>query len=846
MDKNVVKARAAGHWAHVVRSLCSVDPEVLNGRKQPCPKCGGHDRFRVFDDFNATGGFICNQCKNETNGDGLALVQWLNGWTFEETVDKVGELLTSADPPAAVPERRKDTRTLEDKWRRRVLGESARHAIIAQWCGYRRPTDPTAAIQTGAQLGCWPANRHSQDVVVFPGKLSAAGDNVAYLMYREDGDDFPATDYHSKRKTHLVAGSRNSWVAIGGWDRVAAAAVVVRVEGIPDGLALLPILPANWAVVSPTCGAGWSSDPKRQLPLDLFDGRVCVIAGDADTPGQDGLKKMAAAVRKRGESRGVWEAVLPYEVAATSGPDLRDWLAERPRDHAAFESICVDWIRKQDDVAAVFGGDAAAVPDVVFRNWESGERKEVARAMPELVAECQQITGGWPCRVGEQLFIDDGGIRVLSNPSKLVAELGFHAKVDWRQKDGMATKSEFFEALAMRATEYKAIEHSPHHPEMPEHYYACGDYESGDGRNLAWLMARLNPATDVDQYLIVLMLATVFWGGPAGQRPAFVITADGRGAGKTTLAAIAGALSQGFLDVSTKEDPAKIKERLLTPTARDKRIVQIDNIKAHKFSSAEVEAMITAPVISGRELYQGESQRPNTVLWLMTMNGVSMSKDVAQRSIIIRLEKPPYSAEWQEEVFSYIREHRREIVGDLLAFLRASAVKLEQFSRWGVWERQVMARSRPPEWDEEVVAAIFGAELETVRRVVRERQDACDVDAEEAGLLEDHVAERLDELGYDADVDVVWVPTSTMATWYGEVYGAGMRSTSRAGRGVTQAIQEGSVTRLAVHKMKRGRGFLWTGVDATAESVMQTDMAERLEYRRKRHPAGGYVAGGAE
>ena len=344
---------------------------------------------------------------------------------------------------------------------------------------------------------------------------------------------------------------------------------------------------------------------------------------------------------------------------------------------------------------AVFGNQGDGGPSVFFRNWIHGDKKIVPRPMPDLVNECQQITGGWPRRVNDQLFVDDGEVRYLGTCPKLFAELGYSARVEWSQADGMIAKREFFEALGQRVKSYRAIEHAPHHPRIPEHYYACGDVESGDGRCLAWLLQRLYPATEVDRYLIVLMLATVFWGGPAGQRPAFVVTADGRGAGKTTLAAVAGELSQGVIDVGAREDVAKIKERLLTPEARDKRIVQIDNIKAHKFSSAEVEALITAPVISGRELYHGESQRPNTVLWVMTMNGVSLSKDVAQRSIIIRLRKPEYSERWHEETFSFIREHRREIVADLLAFLRADGVSMRGFSRWGVWERAVMARKQP-------------------------------------------------------------------------------------------------------------------------------------------------------
>ncbi|MDN3521519.1 DUF7146 domain-containing protein [Halomonas ramblicola] len=50
------------HWTH--------------RRHQPCPVCGGRDRFRLFPDWEATGGAICNQCGA---GDGLTWWQRLTG-----------------------------------------------------------------------------------------------------------------------------------------------------------------------------------------------------------------------------------------------------------------------------------------------------------------------------------------------------------------------------------------------------------------------------------------------------------------------------------------------------------------------------------------------------------------------------------------------------------------------------------------------------------------------------------------------------------------------------------------------------------------------------------------------
>ncbi len=52
-----VKA-ARGHWAKILPAL---GVNILKNRHQPCPVCGGKDRFR-FDDQEGRGTWFCNQC----------------------------------------------------------------------------------------------------------------------------------------------------------------------------------------------------------------------------------------------------------------------------------------------------------------------------------------------------------------------------------------------------------------------------------------------------------------------------------------------------------------------------------------------------------------------------------------------------------------------------------------------------------------------------------------------------------------------------------------------------------------------------------------------------------------
>lgn len=109
-DADEIKQRASGQWVQLLQTLCRLSAEQLNPAiHQPCPKCGGTDRFRAFDDVADTGGLFCNQCFNERNGDGFAAIMWLLDIEFGEAVDLVAAELGSAptitswDTPAPAP-----------------------------------------------------------------------------------------------------------------------------------------------------------------------------------------------------------------------------------------------------------------------------------------------------------------------------------------------------------------------------------------------------------------------------------------------------------------------------------------------------------------------------------------------------------------------------------------------------------------------------------------------------------------------------------------------------------------------------------------------------------------------
>ncbi|HCZ4695447.1 TPA: toprim domain-containing protein, partial [Salmonella enterica subsp. enterica serovar Saintpaul str. CFSAN004147] len=95
MKMNVTETvkQACGHWPNILPAL---GVKVIKNRHQPCPVCGGSDRFR-FDDKEGRGTWFCNQCGA---GDGLKLVEKVFGVTPSEAAQKVNAV-TGNLPPVA-------------------------------------------------------------------------------------------------------------------------------------------------------------------------------------------------------------------------------------------------------------------------------------------------------------------------------------------------------------------------------------------------------------------------------------------------------------------------------------------------------------------------------------------------------------------------------------------------------------------------------------------------------------------------------------------------------------------------------------------------------------------------
>jgi len=421
------------------------------------------------------------------------------------------------------------------------------------------------------------------------------------------------------------------------------------------------------------------------------------------------------------------------------------------------------------------------------------------------------------------LFVDDPqhGIDWFDRRTTagLFGWLRRRCQVDWKGGAKLVSQAELFAELERTTEKYDAIETYPHEPPMARHYYRCKPPKLGDGSAFRKLLDCFRPATPIDRDLIQAAMMTVFWGGPPGCRPAFVITADaGRGVGKTKLAEIVACLVGGFIDVSAGEDIATLKQRFLSPEGQSKRAAILDNVKSLRFSWAELESLITTPIISGKRMYVGEGQRPNSITWLMTLNGVSLATDLAQRSIIIKLAKGRNAGPWYENTIRFIDDNRNAIIGDIIAALRAEPHQLAECTRWAAWEQAVL--SRLPEPGE-------------AQRVILERQNEANCEQDEAEIIEEHFAEQLRRLDYEPQTAQVRIPVAVAARWYGWAVGERAKTVAVSKR-LRQMHDEGQLRRIAPEQGRtHGRCFIWEGEFTDIDGVIANDLDVRLARKKE-------------
>lgn len=489
-------------------------------------------------------------------------------------------------------------------------------------------------------------------------------------------------------------------------------------------------------------------------------------------------------------------------------------------------------VHTQNNDPSLTCSDGSPAKKVAISNFTLTEKKTergsefvaVPKLLNDIVAEVHAAAGDWPRCVGSVPFVDEAesGIRWFfrDRVAGLFAWLKSHFDVKWKTHGDFVSGAQLFSQLEFLAPKYQAVELLPHEPPIEGVYYSGDVPAPGDGLHLNALLDFFRPATEIDRQLIKAALLTVFWGGPPGMRPVFVVTSDdGRGVGKSKVADVLTYIAGGSLDVDAGCDIAELKHRLLSPEGLAKRTATLDNVKSLRFSWAELEKLVTAREFSGKQMYVGEGQRPNYITWFMTLNGVSLGDDMAQRAAIIKVVRGKNSGTWYEELIRFVDEHRAEIIGDVISALRVERQAI-RFGRWAAWEHDVLARLPQPN---------------EIQALILERQREANCEQDEAELIEEFFAEQLRSHSFDPAADTVHIPSRIAGEWFGKATGEKVKTVAACKR-LTQLASEkqnqtdeGKLKRIQQNPSRtHGRGYLWTGEQATPDDAVNYDLEGRV------------------
>lgn len=377
---------------------------------------------------------------------------------------------------------------------------------------------------------------------------------------------------------------------------------------------------------------------------------------------------------------------------------------------------------------------------ILTNAFGTGKASNSVSVDPEIILdEIVEHTLGWPkCAAGQLIVKSAGGaIRSIRNDTEFFAWLHEYFDVNWRSSPGVP-KGEFFEFCRNNAEQYDDVSKYPHFPPIDRILYDHSETVYADGEALNEFLNFFSPSTPEDRELIKAFVLTLFWGGEPGQRPAFLVTTDGSGphkgvgAGKTTLVEKCSELCGGSISTSNNESIEGLKKRILSQANKDAcpRVIELDNVKTRRFSSAELESLITNRQISGHVMYQGNGSVPNLHTVAITINGANLSKDLAQRCIVIMLADAEKSQTWLQDLNDFIENKKWAIIGDIGQLLESEVHPLpdEGSTRWAAWEHGVLSRVDTPE---------------TVRALFQVRQHMLDDDDANGDEFIKHIQENL-------------------------------------------------------------------------------------------------------
>lgn len=327
-----LKHAATGQWPGIITRIAAVPSELLTGKHCPCPKHGGKDKFRVFDDFAECGGAVCNDCGKMA--DGFAFLQSMLGCSFPKVLELVATHLGIVGKETQ-SKTKNDTPTDPAK---HLEFHGQNDAMATVWCAiHKKGIKPESLWAFGAQYATY---RKRYPVFALPIR-GEQNETVGWCLYHATGKELPIFAKGSKqpvewRKIKITSGSKPGWIGPipKPTDRIIwkaegpSCTLATYSRGLPDGHSVC-------------CNAFGAEENPATTPwmLERFrDAEEVFVVHDSDKSGQRGATEVT---NENGTSRPGWAPaianfakqvrnyVLPWPMVDSHGQDLRDLIIQR-------------------------------------------------------------------------------------------------------------------------------------------------------------------------------------------------------------------------------------------------------------------------------------------------------------------------------------------------------------------------------------------------------------------------------------------------------------------------------------------------------------------------------------
>jgi putative DNA primase/helicase len=300
---------AHGRWREILIAL-GLPEKSLNRKCQPCPLCGGEDRFQ-FTDRGGEGEFICRGCGA---GKGMLLLMKHRGWDFRQAAREVDAVIGNLPSTNHVQIRTSVPPTTNDL--RRLWGQG--ELITENSAAGRYLTSRGLIIQPFQSLRAIRSLRHAATKRDFPGLIArfvdvdGAGKQIQRLYLTETGSKADVTPNRMFVQGHTLPK--------GGAIRLGDAAAEMGVaEGVETALAAAQLfgMPV-WATTSAEMLKAWTP-PKNAK-------RVLVFGDNDDShTGQAAAHELARRLVHEAQRDGI-ERTVDVMLPPNKGSDWNDVL----------------------------------------------------------------------------------------------------------------------------------------------------------------------------------------------------------------------------------------------------------------------------------------------------------------------------------------------------------------------------------------------------------------------------------------------------------------------------------------------------------------------------------------